>query len=136
MRVECVSRRIFKKYIDSNINCLIILLRHRVTFLVFLVLSYYYRSVSKSGLIGEQEREMIMSCRIGMTTNLERRKIYWKSQYPTLKDWQVLAGPIASKDEAQKKETELAKEYACESHPGGDDPDKQDALWYIYGFNY
>jgi len=77
-----------------------------------------------------------MGCRIGMTTNLEQRKTYWEGQYPTLKDWQVLAGPLSSKAEAQKKETELAKKYGCESHPGGDDPDYPGAKWYVYGFNY
>lgn len=71
-----------------------------------------------------------------MTTNIEKRKAYWTSQYPNLMDWQILAGPIASKTEAQKKETKLAKQHGCESHPGGDDPDTIGASWHIYGFNY
>jgi len=82
------------------------------------------------------KKEVKMACRIGMTTNPNQRKAYWESQYPTLKDWQILAGPIVSKTEAQKKETELANQYGCESHPGGDDPDSQGASWYIYAFNY
>ena len=77
-----------------------------------------------------------MGCRIGMTTDLEQRKAYWEGQYPTLKDWQVLAGPFSSKAEAQKEETGLAKKHGCESHSGGDDPDYLGAKWYVYGFNY
>jgi len=77
-----------------------------------------------------------MPCRIGMTTDPEARKKHWESVYPTLKDWQILAGPYASKDNAQQKETELAQKHGCESHPGGDDPDFPGAQWWIYGFNY
>lgn len=80
--------------------------------------------------------EMKMGCRIGMTTNLDQRKAYWESQYPTLRDWQVLAGPFNSKNDAQKMETELAQKHRCDSHPGGDDPDYPGALWYVYGFNF
>lgn len=77
-----------------------------------------------------------MSCRIGMTTNLYQRRIYWESKYSTLTNWQILAGPFSSKAEAQKKETELAKKHGCESHPGGDDADFVGAKWYVYGFNF
>ena len=77
-----------------------------------------------------------MPCRIGMTTDLEGRKTYWESEYRNLRDWQVLAGPISTKDEAQRIETQLAAKHGCESSPGGTDPDSPYAKWYVYGFNH
>ena len=73
-----------------------------------------------------------MACRIGITTNLEEGKQYWQNKCDGFANWQVLAGPL-SKEEAQKKETELAQKYGCEAHPGGDDPDSDDG-WYVYYF--
>lgn len=77
-----------------------------------------------------------MPCRIGITTNVESRRLYWKSACPSLSDWQILAGPLATKAQAQAEETRLAKKYNCDSAPGGDDPNNADAQWYVYGFNH
>lgn len=77
-----------------------------------------------------------MGCRIGMTTNSERRKEDWKTVYRNLRDWEILYGPT-TKDRAQEIETRLSEEYGCESHPGGDDPNAGLlAQWYVYGFNH
>lgn len=76
-----------------------------------------------------------MACRIGITTDLNARKAYWESVHPTLKDWQVLAGPT-TRSEAQALETQLAEEHGCVAHPGGNDPDDGSNQWYVYGFNY
>lgn len=75
-----------------------------------------------------------MGCRIGITTDLDERKKYWKTIHPTLRDWQVLEGPISTKDEAQRLETYLARRHGCESAPGGKDvPGKS---WWVYGFKF
>ena len=59
-----------------------------------------------------------MPCKIGMTSDLERRKAEWKRQYPTLKNSEVLAGPPNCKEDAQILEMTLSQDYGCESHPG------------------
>ena len=76
-----------------------------------------------------------MACRIGITTDLESRKEYWESIYKNLRNWQVLAGPYDTKEEAQTEENRLAAKHGCEAHPGGAD-DEGDAPWYVYGFDH
>ena len=49
-----------------------------------------------------------MACRIGITTDTEKRKAYWKSQHPTLKDWRIIK-VHKTKTEAQAAETKLSK---------------------------
>jgi hypothetical protein len=71
-----------------------------------------------------------------MTTNLEQRKIYWETVYKQLRNWQILAGPLDTREEAQEMETKLAAKHSCESDPGGDDPDNPSDKWYVYGFNH
>lgn len=75
-----------------------------------------------------------MGCRIGITTNLEERKQFWQSKYDGFDNWEVLVGPL-SKEEAQKKETELAQARSCEAHAGGDDSDTNEG-WYVYYFTF
>ena len=74
-----------------------------------------------------------MSCRIGMTTDVENRKKYWKSRHSNLRDWQIL-GTYQTKTEAQNAESRLAKSYGCVSHPGGDGSEYD--TWYVYKFSY
>ncbi len=74
-----------------------------------------------------------MACRVGMTTDPEERKRYWKSKYPNLYDWDIL-GHYSSKSEAQAAETQFASEYKCISFPGGDGPESAD--WTVYRFKY
>ncbi len=76
-----------------------------------------------------------MSCRIGITTNPNRRKQEWKKIHPSLTNWQILA-KADTKSEAQEQETKLAHKYGCEAHQGGDDPDSHIVIWYVYYFKY
>ena len=73
-----------------------------------------------------------MSCRIGMTTDIESRRRYWLRECPGMKNWQILAGPL-NKREAQQAESLLAQEHGCTSYPGGDGEVLDN--WYVYGFN-
>lgn len=77
-----------------------------------------------------------MSCKIGMTTNLQQREAYWRRQYPNLWDWKVLEGPFYTRELAQERETKLAQRYGCESHYGNDEPDTPDSIWHVYYFSY
>jgi hypothetical protein len=77
-----------------------------------------------------------MQCRIGITTNLASRKSYWESVCRNLRDWQVIAGPLATKAAAQAEETRFARQHGCDSAPGGDDPEDTNAQWWVYGFNH
>ena len=74
-----------------------------------------------------------MSCRVGMTTDVEERKRYWQSQEPNLKNWKIL-GTYNTKRAAQKAEKQFAQRYGCDAHPGGGGG--QYATWYVYKFNY
>lgn len=76
-----------------------------------------------------------MACRIGITTDPHTRKAHWQSVHPSLRDWQILAGPT-SRENAQATETRLAQQHGCEAHPGGNEPAGALAQWYVYGFNY
>jgi len=77
-----------------------------------------------------------MTCRIGISTDPERRKAEWENLYRNIRDWQILAGPFNLKSEAQQEETRLAQKHSCESHAGGDDSDNPFEKWYVYGFNH
>ena len=56
-----------------------------------------------------------MSCRIGVTTNLKDRQAYWKSKYPTLKNWQTLE-IHDTKSKAQEAEIRLSKKMDATHH--------------------
>lgn len=75
-----------------------------------------------------------MACRIGISEDPERRKEEWKREHQNLRNWQILDGPNLSYSEAQRKETELAKRYECESSSGG--PDNGLNNWSVYYFEY
>ncbi len=74
-----------------------------------------------------------MACRVGITTNPERRRQEWKQQYPTLRGWNILSRH-RTKSKAQERERIEAKKRGCEYHPGGagDEVD----TWYVYYFRY
>ncbi len=77
-----------------------------------------------------------MNCRIGMTTNPEQRRAQWLVEYPSMRNWKVLMGPIGDKATAQVAEAKLSQELGCISSPGGNDPDDPLAPWFIYRFEY
>ena len=74
-----------------------------------------------------------MSCRIGMTTNVDDRKRYWESQHSNLYSWKIL-GIYQTKTAAQNAENKFANSHGCISHPGGDGNEYD--TWYVYKFNY
>lgn len=74
-----------------------------------------------------------MACRIGITTDPDRRKTEWQREYPNLRNWQILE-THNTKPAAQAAEDRLAKAYGCVAHPGGDG-DYYDT-WSVYYFQY
>ena len=84
-----------------------------------------------------QTKNENLSCRIGITMDLERRKKEWTRDYLeqgiVIKNWIVLS-VHQSKSVAQKTETREAKKQNCIAHPGGAGSEK--ATWYVYKFEY
>ena len=84
-----------------------------------------------------QTKNENLSCRIGITTDLETRKQFWKREYlkegKVIKNWIVLS-VHQSKSATQKGETRSAGKQNCVAHPGGRDSKK--ATWYVYKFEY
>lgn len=74
-----------------------------------------------------------MACRVGITTDPNRRKREWETQYPTLRNWMIM-GQYNTKSEAQKRENEVALLYGCVSAPGG--AGNEYDTWYVYKFDY
>ena len=62
-----------------------------------------------------------MPCKVGITTDLDRRKKEWQAIYPDLKNWKPLGYPHDTRESAQTAEN-LAS-IGCESAPGGREPD-------------
>ena len=77
-----------------------------------------------------------MVCRIGITTNVEKRRQVWKSECFGFNSWKILDGPFSNREHAQRRETELANKYNCIAHGGGSKPNNPNAKWYVYRFNY
>ena len=75
-----------------------------------------------------------MACRVGMTTDPERRRKEWQARYPSLRHWSILASGL-TRTEAQKREEDEAKKRGCTQSGGGDDPDKPKAR-SVYYFEY
>ncbi len=73
-----------------------------------------------------------MACKIGITTDLDRRRKEWESEYPNLYGWQMLDGPFATQQKAQEAEDRLAKQHGCDSHHGGEGKGQ----WWVYKFYY
>ena len=74
-----------------------------------------------------------MRCRIGITTNPDERRAYWRSQHRTLNNWTIL-GAYPTRSQAQRAETMEAARRGCEAHQGGGGPEV--ATWYLYYFTY
>ncbi len=77
-----------------------------------------------------------MNCRIGITTDLGGQKAYCESIYKNLSTWQIIDGPLDTKEEAQAIEDELVPKHGCQSHREGGISDDPDAPWYVYYFIY
>ena len=74
-----------------------------------------------------------MACRVGITTDPQRRKREWKAEHPRLWNWRILSR-YYSKTAAQRRETAEANRRSCVSRPGGAGP--EDATWFVYYFEY
>ena len=74
-----------------------------------------------------------MACRVGITTRPEERKEEWRQKHPDLRNWEQY-GPYSTKSEAQRIETELARKFGCEAHPGGQGAEYD--KWFVYKFEY
>ena len=77
---------------------------------------------------------MATKCRVGMTTDPDRRKAEWEAEIPNTTNWKWY-GPYDSREDAQTAETTLAEKHGCESHPGGPEP-KGNPQWWVYKFTY
>ena len=73
-----------------------------------------------------------MLCRVGITTDPEKRKSYWNNQVIGFKNWRILQ-KYANKKDAQTHENRAAKKYNCIAHAGGPDTP---GIWYVYKFEY
>ena len=74
-----------------------------------------------------------MACRIGITTNPERRKREWKMRHQNLRNWKIIANGL-SYSLAQQKEKKYAQRDGCIANPGGPNNGKRN--WSVYYFNY
>lgn len=77
-----------------------------------------------------------MTCKIGITTDPERRRARWEhwciKQGHPMKNWEII-DKFSTKEEAQKAEDALATELGCEAYPGGPDVD---GPWHLYRIDY
>ena len=74
-----------------------------------------------------------MACRVGITTDPERRKKEWQQKHPDLRNW-IILGTHSTKSAAQAQENAEAKRRGCVSNPGGAGPEY--AVWHVYYFEY
>ena len=73
-----------------------------------------------------------MKCRIGMTTDMAGREMYWRARFPTMTTFIQIAGPYPTRQAAQAAENLRARVEGCESHQGGTGV----GPWYVYRFEY
>jgi hypothetical protein len=83
-----------------------------------------------------------MPCKVGITTDPEARRTYWKDQTIGFTNWQIL-DTFRSKAAAKEYETAYALRHGCEVALGDSDAfgkAKESATeyewWYIYHFDY
>ena len=74
-----------------------------------------------------------ISCRIGMTTDPDRRKKEWERKENCVRNWKIL-GKYQSKKLAQEIEIKEAKKQNCDYHSGGRGKEKDN--WFIYRFEF
>ena len=76
-----------------------------------------------------------MPCRVGITTDPDRRKREWRREHPHLHGWRTLM-VCSSKKEAQRVENLKARKLECASSGGGDDSSYSGKRWHVYYFKY
>ena len=72
-----------------------------------------------------------MACRVGITTNLARRRSEHERDYPNLYNWTILDSGL-TREKAQEIENQ-EKAKGCEASGGVRDAD---GSWSVYRFNY
>jgi hypothetical protein len=72
-----------------------------------------------------------MSCRAGITTDPERRKIEWQHAYPNMQNWEQKRFPSRAAAQAWEE-----LQVFCERHRGGAEPEKPGAVWWGYRFEF
>ena len=72
-----------------------------------------------------------MLCRIGITTNPDKKLKYWQNKSPRLVNWKILY-TCETKSEAQTMKRQLAHRHRCEILP--DEKGGENAFWHIYRF--
>lgn len=73
-----------------------------------------------------------MACRVGISTDPDERKVYWKRVHPSLRGWKILS-MHKTKTAAQVGENRVAREHGCDSAPGGPN---SPLPWYVYHFYF
>jgi len=76
-----------------------------------------------------------MGCRVGITTDLERRKREWEGECHSMRSWKKL-DTYDTRSEAEEAEKEYAKEHGCVRSPGGREPDNPTKKWHLYRFDF
>ena len=103
--------------------------------ILFLLTSYIWfpELLDYSDFFKKKVFDTPVSCRIGMTQDLERREKKWVNDYKkegkTVISWKMI-GTYESKSDAQEAETREAKIHNCFSYPGGQGA--ENATWYLY----
>ena len=109
------------------------LILYLILLILTILLSFF--ELSRPNLLTNKDEGV--SCRIGMTTDPERRKREWEGEYrregKTVINWKILS-VHKSKLSAQKAETKTAKEQNCIAHPEGRNSEKE--IWYVYKIEY
>jgi hypothetical protein len=77
-------------------------------------------------------RCVAMPCRIGITTDINGRRAYWRSQVVGFRNWRILR-TFRRREDAQEYETWYAETFRCQAAPGGA---PAPGLWYAYRFEY
>ena len=76
--------------------------------------------------------EVIMPCRVGITTRPEERRNEWEREVVGFRDWNIIAR-LPTKEEAQNFEDRYAKNHNCEASGGGEEAP---GPWYVYVFGF
>ena len=74
-----------------------------------------------------------MACRVGITTDPQRREQEWRNRHPYMRNWRIL-NQCPTKSEAQQLEDGYIRRYGCQGSPGGGGIEF--GTWHVYYFEY
>ena len=75
-----------------------------------------------------------MACRVGITTDPDRREKEWRRDCSSLRNWKVIRRGL-TREAAQKLEIGIAKRLNCKFGQGGREPETGGS-WAVYKFDY